>query len=57
MLICSLRHTYSTHELPEASIINNCNQISSALFQDFCLSHNITHVLNQITRHSSLITH
>ncbi|VDL19187.1 unnamed protein product [Hymenolepis diminuta] len=44
MLITSLRHTFSTHGLPETILTDNGAQFSSALPQDFCWSYNVIHV-------------
>ncbi|KAM3173211.1 hypothetical protein ACTXT7_012961 [Hymenolepis weldensis] len=44
MLISSLQDKFSTHGLPETIVTDKDIHLSSALFQDFYQSHNITHV-------------
>ncbi|VUZ44048.1 unnamed protein product [Hymenolepis diminuta] len=40
----SLHHVFSTHGLSKIILTDNSTKFSSALFQDFCRSHNNTHV-------------
>ncbi|VUZ44499.1 unnamed protein product [Hymenolepis diminuta] len=44
MLIGTLCHKFPIYELLETIVTDNGIQFSSALFQDFCWSHNIIHV-------------